>query len=65
MLSRSARLLFVGIGLSQAGEMDEAHKERIPAVMLGVARGVRFPYGSGAPAGLDAGGRAGMVCSGC
>ncbi len=45
ILSSGARLLFVGIGCPKQERWMEAHKERIPAVMLGV--GAAFDFHSG------------------
>jgi len=45
ILSSGARLLFVGIGCPKQERWMEAHKERIPAVMLGV--GAAFDFHTG------------------
>ena len=45
ILSSGARILFVGIGCPKQERWMEAHKERIPAVMLGV--GAAFDFHTG------------------
>ena len=45
ILSSGARILFVGIGCPRQERWMEAHKDRIPAVMLGV--GAAFDFHSG------------------